>query len=182
MALMREPWIRGLLALGAGAAALIAVLIANRPADAPQIDATRLETAWLPRSDLPVPAEPVPKPRFTRTMFTYVELARVDRALDACGGPVAVDIGRQHSVLIAEHDYCGGSDWVPKLRNDDAVRLNGEGVRAGTYVVTEIRFEPRRNSTVGDLPQTDAVLQTCISKTEMILVGLERLDAVTVTS
>jgi hypothetical protein len=85
-------------------------------------------------------------------------------------------------VLVAEHDYCGGSAWMPKVGKGDAVRLSGEGVKAGTYVATTIKHVPRRLTKVRDLPDTDIVLQTCISPNTMVLVGMDLFDPVTVTS
>lgn len=111
--------------------------------------------------------------RFSRVMAKATDLENVDPALDACAGPVAVDVGDDRPLLIAEHDYCGGSSWIPKLEADDVVQLMGPGVDAGLYSATEITTVPRYDSTLADLPDTDVVLQTCISRDEMVLVGLD---------
>jgi hypothetical protein len=126
-----------------------------------------------------LPTEPLPvssDAKFSRSISKYTDLESVDPALDACAGPVAVYLGDQHPRLVAEHDYCGGSDWMPKLDTNDVVQLSGRGVEAGLYTAETIKHVPRYDSTVEDLPDGDVVLQTCISRTTMVLVGL-RLSA-----
>ena len=126
-----------------------------------------------------LPTEPLPvssDARFSRGIAKYTDLESVEPALDACAGPVAVYLGDQHPRLVAEHDYCGGSDWMPKLDRDDVVRLTGPGVETGLYTTETIKHVPRYDSTVEDLPGGDVVLQTCINKTTMVIVGL-RLTA-----
>jgi hypothetical protein len=173
-----------LLALSVGASVLLALFVSTSSGDlvATVTSPSRLESASMASVGRTVTL-PLPKPRFTRTMYASVKLPGASVMLDACDGPIAVDIGKKSTVLIAQHDYCGGSAWISKLGMGDAVALKGDGVTPGTYVVTEIRFQLRNaGATVGDLPKTDAVLQTCVSKTKMVLVGLEKLDPVTVTS
>jgi hypothetical protein len=128
-----------------------------------------------------LPTEPQPvssDAKFSRTIAKFTDLEGVDPALDACAGPVAVDLGGGHPRLVAEHDYCGGSAWMPKLEANDVVQLTGPGVEEGLYMTETIKNVPRYDSTVEDMPDGDVVLQTCISKTEMVLVGL-RLAAPT---
>lgn len=125
---------------------------------------------------------PLPKAKFTRTMYAAAELKSHTTFLDVCHGPIAVDLGERNPVLVAEHDYCGGSAWIPKLGMGQAVALDGDGITDGTYQVTAIKFVQRGEAKVRDLPDADAVLQTCISKTEMVLVGIDRLEQVTVSS
>jgi len=120
---------------------------------------------------IPVVVQP-PDPEFTRTMFAVATIETVDQKIDECRGPVAVPLGSTQPILVAEHDYCGGSAWISRLEIDEAVSLNGPGLDEGLYVATELKTVARGNATVADLPQTDIVLQTCISKTEMVLVGL----------
>ncbi len=122
----------------------------------------------LPTEPLPVSADA----RFSRTIAKFTVLENVDPALDACAGPVAVYLGAEHPKLVAEHDYCGGSEWMPKLDRNDVVQLTGPGVEAGLYTTETIKHVPRYDSTVEDMPDGDVVLQTCISKTTMVLVGL----------
>lgn len=110
--------------------------------------------------------------RFSRTIVKVTDLENVDPALDACAGPVAVDVGAGHPVLVVEHDYCGGSDWMPKLDVDDVVLLTGPGIEAGLYATETIKYVPRYESTVSDVPDGDVVLQTCVSRTKMVLVAL----------
>jgi len=121
----------------------------------------------------------LPRPKFTRTIYAATHLAGASVMLDACAGPIAVDLGGSRPVLVAEHNYCGGSAWIPHVNMGDAVELKGDGIEPGTYVVTEIRFQLRHEAIVRDLPAADAVLQTCVTKEKMILVGLNRLDPVT---
>src|SRR5688572_10980509 len=71
--------------------------------------------------------------KFSRTIAKFTDLESVDPALDACAGPVAVHLGDDHPKLVAEHDYCGGSDWMPKLGPNDIVQLTGPGIEAGLY-------------------------------------------------
>lgn len=116
-----------------------------------------------------------PKPEFTRVMYAAATIKTVDKQIDKCRGPIAVNLGSSRPVLVAEHDYCGGSAWISKLESGAAVRLSGPGVDDGLYVTAELKTVPRDgNATVRDLPQTDVVLQTCISRTEMVLVGLTK--------
>ena len=122
-----------------------------------------------------LPTEPLPvssDAKFSRGIAKYTDLESVEPALDACAGPVAVYLGDQHPRLVAEHDYCGGSDWMPKLDPDDVVQLTGPGVEAGLYTAETIKYVPRYDSTVEDMPDGDVVLQTCVSRTKMVLVAL----------
>lgn len=122
-----------------------------------------------------LPTEPLPvssDAKFSRSIAKFTDLESVEPALDACAGPVAVYLGAGKPKLIAEHDYCGGSDWMPKLDENDVVQLTGRGVEAGLYRAASIKYVPRYDSTVDDMPDGDVVLQTCISKTKMVLVGL----------
>ena len=93
--------------------------------------------------------------------------------LDLCRGPVAIDLGDTYPILVAEHDYCGGSGWISRLKPGETVDLSGEGVEADRYVVTDIAEGQRRVSRFSDLPDALVVLQTCISETKIIMVGLE---------
>ena len=121
--------------------------------------------------------EPLPvssDAKFSRNIEKYTDLGSVEPALDACAGPVAVYLGDKLPTLVAEHDYCGGSDWMPKLDRNDVVQLTGKGIDAGLYTTETIKRVPRYESVVDDLPDGDIVLQTCISKTTMVLVGLRQ--------
>ena len=129
-----------------------------------------------------LPTEPLPvssDAKFSRSTAKFTDLESVEPALDACAGPVAVYLGAEHPKLVAEHDYCGGSDWMPKLDTNDVVQLTGPGIEAGLYVTESVKYVPRYDSTVSDMPDGDVVLQTCISKTRMVLVGLRLAAPVT---
>ena len=117
--------------------------------------------------------------RFARDIAKIIDLDRVDSALDACAGPVAVWLGEEWPVLVAEHDYCGGSSWIPKLNTDDIVQLAGPGVVQGLYRASSIKHVPRYESKLSDMPDGDVVLQTCISRTEMVLIGLDYVSQAT---
>jgi hypothetical protein len=117
--------------------------------------------------------------RFARNTAKIIDLDSVESALDACAGPVAVMLGEDWPVLVAEHDYCGGSSWMPKLNTDDIVQLAGPGVIEGLYVTETIKHVPRYESKLSDMPDGDVVLQTCISRAEMILVGLRYVSQAT---
>ena len=160
---------RRVMVLLAGIAALLAVLSFSSHTTATASPPSNLQTASIPVITGQVM---VPKPKFSRTMYATTKLAGAADMLDACGGPIAVNVGAGQPVLVAEHDYCGGLAWIPKLTVGDAVELKGDGVYPGIYVVTEIRFDIRHEATVGDLPDTEAVLQTCVSKHKLILVGV----------
>ncbi len=122
---------------------------------------------------LPTERQPIStEAKFSRTIAKFTDLESVDAALDACAGPVAVYLGEGRPKLVAEHDYCGGSAWMPKLDANDIVQLTGPGVEAGLYKAETIKYVPRYDSTVDDMPDGDVVLQTCVSKTRMVLVGL----------
>ncbi|MCW2830864.1 MAG: hypothetical protein JWP31_1556 [Aeromicrobium sp.] len=120
--------------------------------------------------------QPPPKARFTRAVYARSKLQQSTLMLDLCRGPIAVDLGEDRPVLVAEHDYCGGSAWISRLDEGDAVKLSGHGVQSGTYVVTDLVVEQRGDAKIGDLPAADVVLQTCISPGEMVLVAADRFD------
>lgn len=120
---------------------------------------------------------PAPEPRFSRTTYGLTNLEGSTAMLDECKGPVAVWLGEGRPTLVAEHDYCGGMFWMSKLKEGDAVKLDGKGVEDGIFVVTSLTYETRNEVTVGDLPEADLVLQTCVTKTRLVLVGLERFEA-----
>lgn len=111
-------------------------------------------------------------------MFAASTLKHSTDLIDTCKGPVAIQLRGDRPVLVAEHDYCGGEDWIPRLELGDAVKLDGDGIPAGTYVVTDVELAPRGVTKVSDLPAGDAVLQTCVSADDLILVALERFEAV----
>lgn len=160
----------GLVALGAAVA-----LSSCSEAPAPTTSGpTALETATVETVEPVVQRVPAPRAKFDRTIYATTELAKSDLFLDLCRGPISVDLGDARPVLVVEHDYCGGLEWIPKLAVGQAVKLKGDGLRRGTYVVTEIKHADRGVAKIKDLPRTDVVLQTCISPKEMVLVGIER--------
>jgi hypothetical protein len=134
---------------------------------------TAIQAAMLDRVTKAVPP---PKVKFVRTIFATSSLQHSDLMLDLCRGPIAIHVGDRRPVLVAEHDYCGGLEWMPKLGRGDAIKLSGDGVEAGTYVVRTIQHAVRREATVRDLPDTDIVLQTCVSADRMVLVGMDLFD------
>lgn len=168
----------GLALLVAGALVLALVSVSLRlgeDASSQRVDPySNFVTAHL--DVLGEPDVPIPDARFSRTIDEVTDLDGVIPALDACAGPVAVDLGDDHPVLVAEHDYCGGSVWMPKLETDDVVGLKGPGVEPGLYTAVEIKLVDRYKSKVEDMPDGDVVLQTCISRTEMVLVALRLAD------
>jgi hypothetical protein len=122
-----------------------------------------------------LPTEPLPvssDAKFSRSIAKYTVIDNVDPALDACAGPVAVYLGAGKPRLVVEHDYCGGSAWMPKLDTNDVVQLTGRGVEAGLYTTETVKYVPRYDSTVDDMPDGDVVLQTCVDKKTTVLVGL----------
>jgi len=152
--------------------AFVVVVRASSKSDSVEEDSiSHLETSALGRLPLPPP-----KPRFTRTTYAASDLDGALPLLDKCKGPVAVLLGADRPVLIAEHDYCGGSAWMSKVKVGDAVKIGGDGVDDGIFVVTSLAYETRKEVTVGDLPVADAVLQTCVTKTKLVLVALDRFD------
>ena len=155
----------------AAAAALAVILLTSESSSPPASSApTALESATLDRvTRLTTP----PKPKFVRTIFATSSLKRSEFMLDFCKGPIAVFVGEHRPRLIAEHDYCGGLEWMPKLGKGDAIKLSGDGVKDGTYVVKTIGHAPRLKAKVRDLPDTDIVLQTCVSQNTMVLVGMD---------
>jgi hypothetical protein len=155
--------------VGALALAIAVPLLNDEERVDPYLNFVTAHLDVLPTEPLPVSSDA----KFSRGIAKYTDLESVEPALDACAGPVAVYLGDQHPRLVAEHDYCGGSDWMPKLDRDDVVQLTGPGVEAGLYTTETIKYVPRYESTVKDIPDGDVVLQTCISKTTMVLVGLQ---------
>lgn len=139
------------------------------PTNAPTT--SRLQSAAISR--LPMPP---PKAKFIRATYVSTRLAESAKWLDACRGPIAIQLSGDRPVLVAEHDHCGGSAWVSRLEAGDAVKLSGNGVVPATYIVTEIRRVLQDEAKVRDLPATDVVLQTCVGKRSVVLVGVERFD------
>jgi hypothetical protein len=158
--------------LGLATLLVAAMLLGAAPAQSAQADVTSFETVHL--DPLPIPKGPPPVVKASRQIYANTTLDGVSVLLDACHGPISVRLTGRSSVLVAEHDYCGGSAWIPQLTYGDGVKLAGDGVRSGLYQVTEIRYQLRRKALVSDLPRTDVVLQTCITKTKLVLVGLEK--------
>ena len=159
--------------LTAGTTVLVAVLALGWGTPSPTPPAagsTSFETASIDTVTRPTPT---PVAKFTRTIWASTTLNRSELMLDFCRGPISIDLGDARPVLVAEHDYCGGTAWMPRLETGDAVKLSGDGVERGTYVVTEIDHAVRGKAKVKDLPQTDLVLQTCVTPEKMVLVGLE---------
>lgn len=172
---------RLLAALVAVATAVLAVTLLTSGSDSAPASSgpTAIQTATLDQVTKPVPP---PKAKFVRTVFASSSLERSEFMLDFCKGPIAVFVGEHRPRLIAEHDYCGGLAWIPKLDKGEAIKLSGDGVKDGTYVVTTIGHGIRNQTKVRELPDTDIVLQTCVSESKMILVGMDLFDPAAVTS
>ena len=166
---------RILAALVVAAIAVVAVTLLSSGSDSPPASTgpAALQTASLDQVSKPVPP---PKAKFVRTIFATSSLESSELMLDFCKGPIAVFVGHHRPVLVAEHDYCGGLAWMPKLGKGDAIKLSGDGVQDGTYVVTTIEHGIRNKTKVRDLPDTDIVLQTCVSHNTMVLVGMDLFD------
>lgn len=136
------------------------------------------ETAAEPaKASIVDPPRAAPEPRFSRTTYGLTNLDGSNEMLDECKGPVAVWLGDDRPTLVAEHDYCGGMFWMARLKEGDAVKLDGKGVDDGLFVVTSRKYETRNQVTVEDLPEADVVLQTCVTETRLVLVGMERFEA-----
>lgn len=133
--------------------------------------------ARLPLLETAPEPEPAPEPDVSRTMFAAATLSSFEGPLDACRGPVAIDVQEEgRPLLVSEHDYCGGAAWIPALGPGDTVELDGPGVDTGLYEVTVVDRHQRRNVYVKDLrPDADVVLQTCLSKTQLVLVALTKV-------
>ena len=156
---------------------IIAVVLAHRSdssasAGPVSYSPAHLETAALP-TVLPVY---VGKVSYTRTTVATSTIAGVEKRIDKCDGPVAVPLGS--TVLVAEHDYCGGAQWMGRIEVGQAIKLSGPGVATGTYVADELRYQLRGKAKVSDLPAGDVVLQTCVSKTELVLVGMHMVQTI----
>ena len=150
------------------ALAIVVPLIGHEPRLDPYLRFLTAHLDVLPTKAAAVSADA----KFARDIAKVTDLDHVEPALDACAGPVAVYVGSRHPMLVAEHDYCGGADWMPKIDANDVVQLTGPGVDAGLYTAETIKHVPRYGSTLEDLPDGDVVLQTCVSRTRMVLVGL----------
>ncbi len=134
--------------------------------------------ATLPRLEAaPASPSPAPRPDVRRTMSAAATLAAFKAPLDACRGPVAIDVQEEgRPLLVSEHDYCGGAAWIPELDRGDVVELDGPGVDAGLYRVDLVDRHQRRDVFVRDLrPSADVVLQTCVSQTQLVLVALSKV-------
>ncbi|MEO6471073.1 MAG: hypothetical protein ABIR57_04420 [Aeromicrobium sp.] len=163
---------RSRLALLAALVCLVAgYLFVNLAGDDEQLSRNSLNNNFLPL--LAMPRDKAAKVDFTHAIFTTSKLEEIEPKLDACKGPVAAHLESTPTVLVAEHDYCGGLAWMPHIRAGDTVELTGPGVIDGVYQAVVITHVARYVSKVRDLPSTDVVLQTCISKTRMLLVGLK---------
>src|SRR5687767_6793037 len=114
-----------LAAVAAALALVVAVPILNDEERVdPYLNFITAHLDVLPTEPLPVSSDA----KFSRSIAKYTDLESVEPALDACAGPVAVYLGDGKPRLVAEHDYCGGSDWMPKLDENDVVQLTGRGV------------------------------------------------------
>lgn len=167
-------WLAG---LAAAAVAVVAVVALTSSPDSTgptgESGPSTLQTVSFDRVGKPVP---VPEVKFTRTIYATSNLARSELMLDFCRGPIAIDVGEHRPVLVAEHDFCGGTAWMPKLAMGEAIKLSGDGVRDGIYVVTTIGNGIRGKTRVRDLPDADIVLQTCVTTDKTVLVGMELFD------
>ena len=166
----------GARAVRSGAVVLAFALAAGCTAEPTPRDST-FDTARLDTLVISEP-DPVPEPDVSRTVVAQASLTDFGPPLDACRGPVAIDVGESGlPVLVAEHDYCGGADWIPGLAEGDVVALDGPGVQEGRYRVEAVDTYQRRQARVRDLrPEADVVLQTCISDTQLILVAATLLN------
>lgn len=142
-----------------------------------QLPTGNAETTTAARAAIVDPPREPPEPRFSRTTYGVTNLDGSTAMLDECKGPVAVWLGEDRPTLVAEHDYCGGMFWMAKLKEGDAVQLDGKGVDDGIFVVTSLTYQTRNEVTVGDLPEADVVLQTCVTETKLVLVGMKRFEA-----
>ncbi|MFI5427308.1 hypothetical protein [Aeromicrobium sp. UC242_57] len=68
----------------------------------------------------PSPETELPKAKFSRTMYATSTLKASTPLIDDCRGPVAIQLRGDRPVLVAEHDYCGGEEWIPRLAVGDA--------------------------------------------------------------
>lgn len=154
--------------------AIVAASALDRTEATGASEQSQLSLASLPLISPSILAKP-PKTKFTRTIWTETALGDILPALDKCRGPVASSLGEDKPVYVAEHDYCGGSAWMWKLHVSDAVDLKGAGIDPGVYVVTKLKYFPRHaDAAVSDLPDGVIVLQTCVSKTQMVFIALEK--------
>lgn len=167
-------WLAGLAVVVAAAAAVVTLTSAS-DTEAPSVaqGPSVLQTVRFDPLGKPVP---VPKAKFTRTIYATSSLARSELMLDFCRGPIAVDVGDHRPVLVAEHDYCGGLDWMPKLAVGEAIKLSGGGVEDGIYVVKTIENGLRGKTRVSELPDADIVLQTCVTTDKTVLVAMDLFD------
>ena len=169
-----KRWLAALVAMAAAGVTVVALMSgADSGASPTSSGPSVLETASLEQVGEVVPA---PRAKFTRTIYATSNLARSELMLDFCRGPIAIDLGDRWPVLVAEHDFCGGTAWMPKLAVGEAIKLTGGGVEDGTYVVTTIENGIRGKTKVRDLPDADIVLQTCVTTDKTVLVGMELFD------
>ncbi|MCX6406151.1 MAG: hypothetical protein NTV28_04445 [Propionibacteriales bacterium] len=162
----------GVLAAAAVTTALVAGCTSSvGPGGGESFTAARLPTLTA------APEAPAPRPDVRRTMSAAATLATFEAPLDACRGPVAIDVQEAgRPLLVSEHDYCGGAAWIPGLDRGDVVELDGPGVDAGLYRVDVVDRHQRRDVFVRDLrPSADVVLQTCVSQTQLVLVALSKV-------
>ena len=111
--------------------------------------------------------------KFSRSIAKITDLDHVDPALDACAGPVAVYLGARPSharrrARLLRRLGLDAEDRRERRRPADAAWASS---RASTRAET-IKYVPRYDSTLSDMPDGDVVLQTCVSRTRMVLVGL----------
>ncbi|KQY60275.1 hypothetical protein ASD11_12490 [Aeromicrobium sp. Root495] len=153
--------------MGVLVAATLVAGLSGCGTDDVSVGPTRLSDAQLPDAA----SVRTVRPDVSRTTWAAMHLSTHERALDACDGPVAVDIGPGRPTLVVEHDYCGGKEWIAPLRRGDVVQLDGVGVRPGLYRVTGRTMLTRGKARVRDLPPGQLVLQTCVSPTKQVEVS-----------
>ena len=116
----------------------------------------------------------VKKPLVTRVPISQWATADdMQRKLDRCIGPVAITIP-DAPLLIAEHDYCGGSARIASRHMGDRVHVTNGGAVNGTYKVVSIRHVPKGSSTSVLRGHGAVVLQTCVGNA-VVLVGINRV-------
>lgn len=144
---------------------------------------SRVEWVFRPavsRSSQRLAPKPPPSAALVLHIVAVATPDTMQSAIDACDGPVEInwhsDPARWgvHPDEIAEHDYCGGSQFR-FLRRGQRVRVMG-GDLSGVYVANGNRRFAFAGSPAHELDGIgDLALQTCV-RGGVVLIGLDRVD------
>lgn len=121
------------------------------------------------------PVRVAPQVRTIR-ITASVPIAQAQAANNRCAGPIAYQWGPTPPI-VTQHNYCGGTALVA-VAPGQTVRIVGGGLD-GLYKVSAGRHYIDGYGPVTQFQRTwgDVVLATCVSSTQEVAIGLDRVNA-----